>query len=1089
MTRFFTASQRLRRLLHALGLLLAVGGGSLPLTAIAQPAGARPWSWATPIEHPTLNGVVHSGKTATDAAGNQYLTGSFAGTVAFGATTLTSRANAWRDLFVAKLSPTGQWLWAVSPAPTTVAGLGYRTSQGLDVAVDPQGTVVVLGTYSRDLALGGVALPVAAPYTDALLVARLSGQGQWLSGAVATTPLGNPPAPIPVPGYYPLGATNLALDAQGNAYVLGLGPADITFGTIPLVAPFGNDTQQFVASVGANGQWRWANVVFQRGEAVLPTQLAAGPQGDVWIAGTFQGAATFGSTTLTSTVAGGGGVGTDLFLAHLNAGGQWQGAYAAGGRNEEYLGAVAVDAQNNVYVTGAYRDSAAFGAFSVTSPYPPDPFGSYNGDAYLAKLGANGQWAWVRSGGGVGRDWGQALALDPLGEVYWTGQSSNAAVFGATTLSFSSRDFVPRFFAKVSAAGQWRWAVGANLGADWDGTDLAPDPLGGVRVASLYGFATTLGATALASPPATDVLAARLTAAGQWDWTSSTATGGTAVVQQVVSDAQGTTYATGAFGGTVVIGTTTLTSRGFNDGFVACLNRQGQPQWAVQLGTRGDDGGQRIALDPRGGVVVSGMLGDTLVLGADVVAAPFSPYGYYGYYGGAGFVARLSAQGQVLGGSRVPPFLTRLAVTGTGDAVMTGTFTDTLRFGSAATLVGSSWSDVFVARLSAANQWQWVRQISGSARGQEAATDLVLDAAGHAYTLGTFTDTLTIAGSTLVQPLYTGASYLGSLDGATGQWRWVRQVPTIPSIVTGGLALAPGGTHLLVAGTLTDSVTFGSVRLGPPGGLPVAFVAELSLAGQGLGGNRADGPGSSGGGPVAGGAPGTGYVLGGVNGVARFGTDSVSGPWRIAGPGEPLPGAGPNAALARPLKAGPGSGAGIRETPGRRFERPSRRGGPPLPSLPTPFVAGFTGAGQWQWAQIAHGANSLAANSGGDLFLAGSANPNDSTLAAGGFSVPAGALAVGFVSAMLDGPLGLTDIATARPGLTLWPNPAHRTVRFSGRPVGATAVRLLDGLGREVFRWALAPTAGPAETLALPGLAPGLYLVECGVARQRLMVE
>jgi len=47
---------------------------------------------------------------AADAAGNLYVAGSFGGTVTFGSTTLT--APQATDMFLAKLSPAGVWLWA-----------------------------------------------------------------------------------------------------------------------------------------------------------------------------------------------------------------------------------------------------------------------------------------------------------------------------------------------------------------------------------------------------------------------------------------------------------------------------------------------------------------------------------------------------------------------------------------------------------------------------------------------------------------------------------------------------------------------------------------------------------------------------------------------------------------------------------------------------------------------------------------------------------------------------------------------------------------------------------------------------------------
>jgi hypothetical protein len=170
--------------------------------------------------------------------------------------------------------------------------------------------------------------------------------------------------------------------------------------------------------------------------------------------------------------------------------------------------------------------------------------------------------------------------------------------------------------------------------------------------------------------------------------------------------------------------------------------------------------------------------------------------------------------------------------------------------------------------------------------------------------------------------------------------------------------------------------------------------------------------------------------------------------------------------------------------------------------MPTPFVAGFTGAGQWAWGQTALGANALTSNPTGDLFVCGTLGTlsdgtgngysSDTTITCGGYVHPPSVLAVGFVTAMLgDDPLGLADAGTTKTtaSLHLYPNPARRVVHLTNRPANATTVRLLDTQGRVVFSRTLTLPALADETLVLPALAPGLYLMECGTSHQRLVIE
>ena len=75
--------------------------------------------------------------------------------------------------------------------------------------------------------------------------------------------------------------------------------------------------------------------------------------------------------------------------------------------------------------------------------------------------------------------------------------------------------------------------------------------------------------------------------------------------------------------------------------------------------------------------------------------------------------------------------------------------------------------------------------------------------------------------------------------------------------------------------------------------------------------------------------------------------------------------------------------------------------------------------------------------------------------------------------------LGTTEAVAARLGFSLYPNPAHSELQLQ-LPAGttATALRLYDAQGR------LAASFAPAARLALPALAPGLYVLRATVAGQ-----
>ena len=81
------------------------------------------------------------------------------------------------------------------------------------------------------------------------------------------------------------------------------------------------------------------------------------------VTGSFSGTATFGSTTLTS--AGN----DDVFIAKLNADGNYVWAKRAGGTSNDYGNSISSLSDGSSIVTGVFSGSATFGSITLTSKY------------------------------------------------------------------------------------------------------------------------------------------------------------------------------------------------------------------------------------------------------------------------------------------------------------------------------------------------------------------------------------------------------------------------------------------------------------------------------------------------------------------------------------------------------------------------------------------------------------------------------------------------------------------------------------------------------------------------------------------------
>ena len=107
---------------------------------------------------------------AVDGAGNVYVTGQFQGYATFGSHSLSSSGG--YDIFVAKLSPEGIWVWAINPG-------GTGNSYGYSIALDGAGNVYATGEFRGTVTFGSSTLTVNSSSTNILIV-KLDASGNWL---------------------------------------------------------------------------------------------------------------------------------------------------------------------------------------------------------------------------------------------------------------------------------------------------------------------------------------------------------------------------------------------------------------------------------------------------------------------------------------------------------------------------------------------------------------------------------------------------------------------------------------------------------------------------------------------------------------------------------------------------------------------------------------------------------------------------------------------------------------------------------------------------------------------------------------------
>jgi len=397
--------------------------------------------------------------------------------------------------------------------------------------------------------------------------------------------------------------SGIAVDASGNSYVTGGFEGTATFGSTTLESSGSQDI--FVAKLDNRGNWLWAKKAGGT-DSDYGYGIAVDARGNSYVIGCFYSAtATFGSTTFT-----GNGY-NNIFVAKLDSSGNWLWAKNARESPYDYGHGIDVDASGNSYVTGYFYNSVTFGSTTLTS--------SGGADIFVAKLDSSGNWLWANNAGGTSDECGNGIAVDDSGNSYVTGYFYDSATFSSTTLI--NNGVYDIFIAKLDSSGNWLWAKNAGGSSNDSGNGIAVDASGNSYVTGYFDSNATFGYTTLTSNGDYDIFIAKLDSSGNWLWAKNA--GGTYndCGYGIAVDASGNSYVTGCFCRSATFGSTTLTSNGDYDIFIAKLDNCGNWLWANNAGGTSDDRGTSIAVDASRNSYVTGYFYDSATFGSTTLTS------------------------------------------------------------------------------------------------------------------------------------------------------------------------------------------------------------------------------------------------------------------------------------------------------------------------------------------------------------------------------------------------------------------------------------------------------------------------------------
>ncbi len=353
-------------------------------------------------------------------------------------------------------------------------------------------------------------------------------------------------------------AEGIAVDINGDVVVSGSFQGTVNFGITNFVSNGLSDLVLLKIN-GSTGAMMWAKNIGGSaddfGHAVTTDPTSA----DVVVVGEFAHGIFIGPTFLTSTA----GSQDSLVVRYTSSGGfRWATNFICAA-NDAAKG-VKIDSGGNVLFTGYFQGTINFGNGNQNATV-----GSSFTDLYVTKLTSTGGYGWSKVFGEAFADTGLGIALDSVGNPYFTGAFGQADInFGGTNLLNQGSD-ENVYLVKLSGFdGSHIWSKGFThtANAEQTGLGVAMDSAANVIMSGGFKNQSNFGNGNLTSAGDFDAFVASFTSAsGAPLWSTNFGGSGADFGYAVATMGTNVLLAGDTSGG--VFGFTNLTSAGLLDGF------------------------------------------------------------------------------------------------------------------------------------------------------------------------------------------------------------------------------------------------------------------------------------------------------------------------------------------------------------------------------------------------------------------------------------------------------------------------------------------------------------------------------------------
>jgi hypothetical protein len=359
---------------------------------------------------------------------------------------------------------------------------------------------------------------------------------------------------------------------------------------------------------------------------------ATDSNGNIYNAGLYSGSITLGSETISWS-----GGNADGFVSVHDSNGNPIDVFGFGGGFDDVAVDVAIDANDNMYITGYFQGAGpnSFdadpgpGVFQLSQPSP-----ILSRDCFIIKLDSNGDFVWAKQvsnpfGFGANED-SKAIEVDSAGNVYIAGSFILAdfdpdPAVDNTIFSADGGGSTDGFLLKLDTDGNFVWVKilegpGGLVDVEDIEFDANEDILLTGRFVNNVDLDPNAGTATVNSNGNSDIFMAKWDTDGNYIWGQSFGGPGNDFVESIQELPSGV-YVTGMFSGTVDLdptaGDNTVTSNGDWDAFISQFDTTGAYQYSYTVGGEGN------ALFEQVYDVTEGFNGNLFITGSFIGTADF----------------------------------------------------------------------------------------------------------------------------------------------------------------------------------------------------------------------------------------------------------------------------------------------------------------------------------------------------------------------------------------------------------------------------------------------------------------------------------